>query len=466
MQRHIEPLENRRLFAAAVVSHIYDLNNSLTDSLGGPALTSINGSLTSTGFNFNRGGGLSVSNAVTSTEYSIELKYKFASNSISSWRRVISFKNLTDDLGLYEHGVRVDFFNITGDSVATTALNTVKNLIITREASTNKVTIYLNGSQILTFTDTNANATFSSAGSVLQMFRDNTSNGTTGEEDPGFVDRIRIYKGVLTAAQVTSLQNGGDPPGMASIVAASGILTMTGGTGADTMSVVTSGTNLIAKVGATSKTVATSSVTQIQIAGNDGNDTISIASTVNKPSTITGGTGNDTITGGGGNDMIDGGTGADIMNGGGGIDTADYSSRSASVNVFIDGRANDGQATERDNVGLDIEIVLGGNGNDVLSGSEAANTLKGNGGSDDLFGNGGADSLDGGTGDDELSGGLGNDSLTGGTGSDQMYGDEGDDTFFARSSPADHDFLDGGIGNDKAQKDSLDSSTAIEIVLA
>jgi hypothetical protein len=36
----------------------------------------------------------------------------------------------------------------------------------------------------------------------------------------------------------------------------------------------------------------------------------------------------------------------------------------------------------------------------------------------------------------------------------------------ARSSPADKDFADGGAGNDKGQKDSLDSFTAIETLLA
>ena len=64
MPARIEPLEVRRLFAAAAVSHIYELNNSLADSLGGPAAAGVNGSLNATGFTFNEGGGLSVSSAV------------------------------------------------------------------------------------------------------------------------------------------------------------------------------------------------------------------------------------------------------------------------------------------------------------------------------------------------------------------------------------------------------------------
>src|SRR4051812_36359663 len=113
MNAGIEKLELRRLFAAASVTHIYDLNNSLADSQGGPALVSTNGSLTSTGFKFNEGGGLSLSSGVNSTEYSIELKYDFTASTGSAWRRVISFKNLTDDSGLYQVGNALDYYSLS-----------------------------------------------------------------------------------------------------------------------------------------------------------------------------------------------------------------------------------------------------------------------------------------------------------------------------------------------------------------
>ena len=97
---------------------------------------------------------------------------------------------------------------------------------------------------------------------------------------------------------------------------------------------------------------------------------------------VTGGGGNDTLTGsaaantltgGAGDDTLDGGTGADTLAGGAGTDVANYSSRSAALNVTLDGTANDGEAAESDDA--DVENVTGGAGDDSLSGSAVANVL-------------------------------------------------------------------------------------------
>ena len=48
------------------------------------------------------------------------------------------------------------------------------------------------------------------------------------------------------------------------------------------------------------------------------------------------------------------------MKGGSGTDLADYSARVSSVTVDIDGVADDGEHGEADNVGTDVEGVLGG----------------------------------------------------------------------------------------------------------
>ena len=77
----------------------------------------------------------------------------------------------------------------------------------------------------------------------------------------------------------------------------------------------------------------------------------------------------------------------------------------------------------------DVVVILGGSGNDTLTGTAGADyidannrpgnltvadtdTLNGGGGNDILFGRFGNDSLNGGTGDDKLDGGDGNDILT------------------------------------------------------
>ncbi len=83
-----------------------------------------------------------------------------------------------------------------------------------------------------------------------------------------------------------------------------------------------------------------------------------------------------------------------------------------------------------------VEVPVGEDGNDLLSGGD---------GNDIIYGEGGNDTLSGGTGDDSLSGGDGDDRLHGGPGNDTLNGDAGNDTI---SGGAGDDLIDGGEGDD------------------
>jgi serralysin len=98
--------------------------------------------------------------------------------------------------------------------------------------------------------------------------------------------------------------------------------------------------------------------------------------------------------------------------------------------------------------------VFGGAGNDTLEGGSGANYLRGEegddqitGGSDfdDINGNLGADTAHGGLGDDWVVGGKDNDALFGDEGGDIVYGNLGDDTCDGGSGA---DLVRGGQGND------------------
>jgi Ca2+-binding RTX toxin-like protein len=177
----------------------------------------------------------------------------------------------------------------------------------------------------------------------------------------------------------------------------------------------------------------------------DGNDTVS---TSGRDDSLSGGPGRDTLNGGAGNDkllggadadLLDGGPGTDtldgeagpdVVEGGDGIDTADYHTRTAGVTVDVDGVADDGTTSEGDNVGTDVENILGGSAADTLTGSDLAtvqNRLVGNDGADKLNGLAGVDQLVGGLGGDTLNGGDGRDHMFPGGGSDTMSGGPGDD---------------------------------------
>lgn len=129
---------------------------------------------------------------------------------------------------------------------------------------------------------------------------------------------------------------------------------------------------------------------------------------------LRGGTGGDTLEGGGTGtasgalDTYEGGAGEDTFNlrragpdvvsGGPDRDTATYASRfsgagTTGVTVTLDDVANDGVQSplERDNIGTDVEKVVGSGRNDALRGSTGPNILEGGLGRDSFTGNGGGD---------------------------------------------------------------------------
>jgi Ca2+-binding RTX toxin-like protein len=95
-----------------------------------------------------------------------------------------------------------------------------------------------------------------------------------------------------------------------------------------------------------------------QMFGDGGNDT------------LVGGADNDTLSGGGDDDSLDGATGADVLNGNEGSDTVTYASRTAAVDVTLDGAPNDGQTGENDLVKKDVENVTTGSGNDNVDSAD------------------------------------------------------------------------------------------------
>src|SRR5262245_20228695 len=71
----LETLEDRVVPAAATLSHLYDLNDSLADAFGGPALLADGGTLNATNYSFNNNQGLRLINGLADTSnYSVAMK--------------------------------------------------------------------------------------------------------------------------------------------------------------------------------------------------------------------------------------------------------------------------------------------------------------------------------------------------------------------------------------------------------
>jgi Ca2+-binding RTX toxin-like protein len=173
----------------------------------------------------------------------------------------------------------------------------------------------------------------------------------------------------------------------------------------------------------------------------------SVSQAVGDRNTLDGGAGNDTLVNGMSNDDIFGGAG---------IDTADYSRHHESgqsnghdsLHISLDGVANDGEgslnyiyepvtisSTETDNVHPDVEVVIGGWGDDTLIGGSGNERLDGYLGNDQLYGGAGSDTLLGNDGNDSLYGQDGNDTLIGQAGNDVMSGGYGFDSADYRGAP-------------------------------
>lgn len=199
--------------------------------------------------------------------------------------------------------------------------------------------------------------------------------------------------------------------------------------------------------------------------------------------------GNDIIDGGQGNDTISGGLGNDVLVGGQGTDNVSYSDAPAGVAVDLSKTVQQNTVSSGLDTINEFENIIGGNGNDILTGDVLANVINaGNGndvvnagvGNDVLVGGPGTDTLNGGNGvdtasyanasagvavdlsittqqftvsagydtlvaDENVVGGNGNDILSGDNGANQLSGSGGSDSLLGQNG---NDTLQGGQGFD------------------
>jgi Ca2+-binding RTX toxin-like protein len=184
------------------------------------------------------------------------------------------------------------------------------------------------------------------------------------------------------------------------------------------------------------------------IFGNTGDDT------------LVGGAGMDRLYGGGGNDLLAGGSEGDALLGGTGRDTLDGGEGDDTISGAAVNDSNiDGVEDAQD----EPNLLLGGNGNDIIAGSTAADTLEGGNGADLLLGRDGHDALRGGEQADTLLGNDGDDVLNGGKGTDSLEGGAGNDTLAGGPGT---DLLDGGDGIDTADYGGSTGPVSVSLALS
>lgn len=243
--------------------------------------------------------------------------------------------------------------------------------------------------------------------------------------------------------------------------------------------------------------VGMSGIEIVLLQGSDGDDVLD-ASGFTGQALLVGGAGDDLLIGGAGNDWLLGGEGddrfvfdvdqalgADRVWGGEGVDTLDFSASTVAVTIdlSVTGVAQTVVAGQLDLLLAeeDIEVLLGGAGDDQLTGNGLNNRFDGGAGNDVIQGGGGSNTVVAEADDDmvltnatltlvntgevdtisgiqfaELAGGLGDNKLdasgftgdtilSGGAGSDTLVGGSGRDTLIGGAG---NDVLIGGLGND------------------
>ncbi|HMJ66387.1 MAG TPA: Ig-like domain-containing protein, partial [Candidatus Binatia bacterium] len=187
----------------------YQFQNSLSSSVAtAPSLVNLGpntfGSATVDGssrmvLQFAANDGLSLSPAsdlIPNNVYTVVMLFSF--NDVTSWRRIIDFKDTATDNGLYVYDSDLQFYPFVDGPPNAIPANTFVQVALTRDSG-KTVTGYVNGVQQFSFVDSPDEGALG-PGNVLRFFRDNGLEGSAGS-----VARIRIFNAPLTAGQIGTL---------------------------------------------------------------------------------------------------------------------------------------------------------------------------------------------------------------------------------------------------------------------
>jgi hypothetical protein len=194
----------------------YDFENTLEEVNGqGPVLTVLGeqGSFvvetlnevnqnTKMVYRFAENSGLQFNNAdadnIIGTSYTIEIYFVF--DELSSWKRVVDWKNRKTDWGAYVYYGQLNFYNILYSNEAPVEEGEYTYYVITRTASDDHVLIYTDAEVKISFNDAGGNALVDEDG-VLNFFHDDLV--VTGEASSGAVAMIKLYDYPLTQDDIT-----------------------------------------------------------------------------------------------------------------------------------------------------------------------------------------------------------------------------------------------------------------------
>jgi hypothetical protein len=195
--------------SGATLTDNYVLSSSLNDTLGGPSLVADGGTQSATGYSFAANQGLNLSSALSNSgDYSILMDFSFST--LTGFRKILDFQNRASDAGFYNLGTALDFFPVSSGA-GVFSNDVLARVVLTRDAGTNNVIGYVNGSQQISFNDSGSIAVFGATNNIIRFFEDDFPTAQN-EASGGLATEIQIYNGALTSAEVRLLGGPGEIP--------------------------------------------------------------------------------------------------------------------------------------------------------------------------------------------------------------------------------------------------------------
>jgi len=129
--------------------------------------------------------------------YSIELYFVF--DDLTSWKRVVDWKNRKSDNGAYVYNGELNFYPVIYSGTAPVIEGEYTYYVVTRDSTSSIVKVYTDAAEMIQFTDT-YNYALLDADSVLNFFYDDLY--VPNEASAGAVAMLKLYDYVLDSATI------------------------------------------------------------------------------------------------------------------------------------------------------------------------------------------------------------------------------------------------------------------------
>lgn len=152
-------------------------------------------------YRFEQNSGLQFNNAAAGNfigdTYSIEIYFVF--DELSSWKRVVDWKNRTSDHGAYVFNGQLNFYPYVYSSTAPVVAGEYTYYVVTRDGATGKVLLYTDANVEINMDDPSGDALLNED-NVLNFFQDDLA--VPNEASSGAVAIVNLYNYVLDSNTV------------------------------------------------------------------------------------------------------------------------------------------------------------------------------------------------------------------------------------------------------------------------